>query len=419
MRDGAGLSSSTLGTGNAGNVIIEAGDRIDLDGVSANGVSRGIFTFAAITATGRGGAVIVTVPELRISDGAVINARTDNARRGGNITLNLNHLTLTEGGQVITSTLIAGRAGNISVQADRVQISGSAPTLGTSNEGNGASGLFTNTRSGSGDGGNITLRLNDLEMNDGAILSARSQGTGTAGQLTVRAQGDVILTDSDITTSAEQSSGGAIFVSARDIRLFGDSDITTFVQSGEGGGGDITLRGDTIVAFSDSDILAFSIDGSGGNITLDTLAFFGENYRPATDILTREQIEALDGNDRVDINATGQVQSGDIITPDTSFIQNSLSNLSETVIDTESLLANSCIARTSQGNTFLITGGGGLPERPGDLPIATYSTGDVRSIPDGQESSDERLWQPGDPIMEPQGVYQLPDGRLVLSRECD
>ncbi|WP_204154262.1 filamentous hemagglutinin N-terminal domain-containing protein [Leptolyngbya sp. CCY15150] len=426
---GAQLNASTSGVGNAGEIRIVSTSQTHLDGVGAGGFSSGLFGLATTTATGQSGQITVLSPSLIIANGAMINARTDNNQQGGNVRFDVDQVRLQGGGQVISSTSGAGRAGNIFVDANQFQITGRDATFaqrlddfGTevvTNEGNGESGLFTNTRpSSSGDGGNITLRLNDLEMNDGAILSARSQGTGTAGQLTVRAQGDVILTDSDLTTSAEQSSGGAIFVSARDIRLFGDSDITTFVQSGQGGGGDITLRGDTIVAFSDSDILAFSVDGSGGNITLDTRAFFGDNYRPATDILTREQIEALDGNDRVDINATGQVRSGDIVTPDTSFIQNSLSNLSETVIDTEGLLANSCIARTTQGNTFLITGGGGLPERPGDLPIATYSTGDVRSIPDGQESSDERLWQPGDPIMEPQGVYQLPDGRLVLSREC-
>ena len=27
-------------------------------------------------------------------------------------------------------------------------------------------------------------------------------------------------------------------------------------------------------------------------------------------------------------------------------------------------------------------------------------------------------WQPGDAIEEPQGVYRLPDGQLVMSREC-
>jgi hypothetical protein len=34
-------------------------------------------------------------------------------------------------------------------------------------------------------------------------------------------------------------------------------------------------------------------------------------------------------------------------------------------------------------------------------------------------SSEEQPWQPGEAIVEPQGVYQLDDGRMVLSRECE
>ena len=74
-----------------------------------------------------------------------------------------------------------------------------------------------------------------------------------------------------------------------------------------------------------SDILAFAQDGRGGNVTLNTPAFFGENYQPAspgTDPAT------LDLNDRVDINASGAV-SGIITLPDVSFIQNSLTELEQ------------------------------------------------------------------------------------------
>ncbi len=119
---------------------------------------------------------------------------------------------------------------------------------------------------------------------------------------------------------------------------------TTNVASGTGGGGNITLTANSIIAFDDSDILTFANGGKGGNITFNTPAFFGQNYKPAragTDPST------LDGNNRVDINASGAV-SGVITLPDTSFIQNSLSELPENPIDTSNLIANSCIARSSR-----------------------------------------------------------------------
>ncbi|UBF25599.1 hypothetical protein K9N68_29180 [Kovacikia minuta CCNUW1] len=47
------------------------------------------------------------------------------------------------------------------------------------------------------------------------------------------------------------------------------------------------------------------------------------------------------------------------------------------------------------------------------------------SVPDSIQNSKfkiqnslDRPWKPGDPIVEPQGVYQLPNGQLVMSREC-
>ncbi|MHC5822417.1 MAG: hypothetical protein ACYT04_42925, partial [Nostoc sp.] len=96
---------------------------------------------------------------------------------------------------------------------------------------------------------------------------------------------------------------------------------------------------------------------------------------------------------------------------------------------TNALIANSCISRSSkQDGTFLITGSGALRNSPNDASISIYSTGEVRSVND----STSRTWKKGDAlrqaqgktyggklrIVEPQGVYRLADGRLVLSREC-
>ncbi|MGF1535310.1 MAG: hypothetical protein ACFB4J_02330 [Elainellaceae cyanobacterium] len=52
---------------------------------------------------------------------------------------------------------------------------------------------------------------------------------------------------------------------------------------------------------------------------------------------------------------------------------------------------------------------------PPTTPQAKYSPspqGEVQPVPA------EQSWQPGDSIVEPQGVYQLPNGELVLSHNC-
>ncbi|MGF1495308.1 MAG: hypothetical protein ACFB8W_00575, partial [Elainellaceae cyanobacterium] len=120
---------------------------------------------------------------------------------------------------------------------------------------------------------------------------------------------------------------------------------------------------------------------------------------------------------RVDINATGAF-SGTVTLPNVSFIQNSLAGLPIGLIDTEALIANSCVIRNQDGSsTFVITGLGSLPERPSDVEPSIFPTGDVQTIPEHTQEVDSG-WQPGDPIIEPQGVYQLPNGELILSHQC-
>ena len=70
------------------------------------------------------------------------------------------------------------------------------------------------------------------------------------------------------------------------------------------------------------------------------------------------------------------------------------------------------VGNRSQGK-FIITGGESLPVRPGDNLPSQYPTGEIRGISENNTS-----WQPGDPIVEPQGAYRLANGKLVLSREC-
>ncbi|GAA6620142.1 beta strand repeat-containing protein [Scytonema sp. NUACC26] len=425
LTNGAVLSATTFGQGNAGNVAIQSRNSVSLDGVDTNGVSSGIFTDTDDKAQGQSGNIAITTDSFRVTNGASVNARTANTERGGDIVINANTFEAINGGQIVTTTASSGRAGNVTLNVqDRITLSGWDRTFArrleqfravTINEGRGESGLFASTLPNStGDGGTITLQTNTLSLTDRSQISTSSLGTGNAGDIAIAARQSLSANNSDITTSATNSSGGEMRISAKDVRLFGDSDIRTDVASGENQGGNITITADSIIAFDDSDILAFARDGRGGDINLNTRAFFGSGYQPAQ---RATNPQTLDGNNRVDVNATGGIASGKISTPDDSSIQNSLSELSENPIDTNALIANSCIARSRSKleGKFTITGSGGLPNRPGDVFISSYTTGDIRNV---TVDSRSRLWQKGDPIVEPSGVYRLPSGKLILSREC-
>jgi filamentous hemagglutinin family protein len=322
-------------------------------------------------------------------------------RDGGDININTSDLIIRDGAQITTNSLGAAQgnsaASNLTINAANLVLV----------ENNSSISATAST----GSGGNLSIQTSDLQLNSNSTLSAAARANAGGGRVTIDATGDVRLTDSDVRTDSEQAGGGGIEINARDIYLEGDSDIRTNVEVGDGDGGDINLSGRYVFAFDDSDILANARDGRGGDITLDVQGFFGENF--TLDSLNADPA-TLDGNDRVDINATGSV-NGVVTIPNVNFIENSLNDLTENIIAPDQLFAGSCIARVddTQGS-FVVTGNGGLPTRPGDTTLSSYPTSEVQAPPAAQT-----VWQPGDPIIEPTQAFPLPDGRLVLSRACN
>ncbi len=424
------------GQGNAGKILITAIDSITLSGANSDGFSAGIIATTERGASGFAGDIKINTGNLKIEDGAVIVASTYNPSQGGNISINTKNLELLNGGQVVTSTRGSGNAGIIQIDAtDNAIISGRDvdfnnridrtreylrnPDISNQfenidgiilNEG-AESGLFTSTRiNASGSGGDIILSTNNIDLTDGGFISAQSAGIGNAGDILMDIRNRLEANNGTISTSAAQSSGGNIFINTKEgfskgiVILRRDSDITT---NSRGDGGNITIGGAAVVALGDSDIISRSLEANGGNITLTN--FFSQTLPPGS-------AENFDLNGQVDLNASGQVSAGIVTTNDTSFIQNSLNQLPNNQIDTNKLLAQTCLIRQDQPEgTFYITGTGGIPNRPNDPALSDYPTNTIQ--PTTQIA--QKPWKLGDPIVEPQGFYKLTNGRLVMSRECN
>ncbi|MEG3917969.1 filamentous hemagglutinin N-terminal domain-containing protein [Microcoleus sp. T3_A4] len=445
VRDGAQVQSGTVSEGNGGSLQIAATDSVEVSGRSADG-RFGSRLLADSQGSGNAGDLSINTGRLLVRDGARVSTATSGQGKGGSLQINASdwvaligssangrgvsrlsassegsgdagdlridtgRLLVRDGAQVSAGTRNSGNGGNLQITAaDSVEVSG------RSADGSLPSGLFTPSE-GSGDAGDLRIDTGRLLVRDGAQVSSYSTREGTAGNINITARDTLQANNGRISTTSARSSGGSIDIKASNIRLSGNSDITSSVNSGAGGGGNIDIKADSILAFDDSDILAFARNGRGGNITLDTPVFFGESYHPAP---RNTNPATLDRNNRVDINATGNLASGNIALPNTTSIQNSLTELPENRIDTDRLLASSCIVRRSRPTrgSFTVTGTGGLPQRPGDVQMSDFPTVDVETLPSDATSSN-RSWQKGDPIVEPQGVYRLPNGKLVMSREC-
>ena len=364
--------------------------------------SSGILTSTGTGASGDAGNITVTTDNFRITDDGFISAETSNDGNAGNITFNANIFEATNGGRVLTSTFNDGKAGNINLNIkDKIILSGNEQ---------GFTGLVAGTSAEStGKGGSIFIDPRLVIIENGAGISVESNGSKDAGDITLQA-GTLQLNNGFITAQTASTQGGNIDLQISDLLLLRNkSQITTTAGTAQAGGdgGNININSKFIVApqNEDSDITANAFSGNGGKVNINSSGIFGietqQSLTGKSDI-TASSEEAISGETNIN-------------TDDTSSIQNSFTELPPT-IDTNAIIANSCIARGNkrQENSFTITGAGALsPNRPGNVFVSNYTTGEVRTV-----ESKNQSWKKGDPIIEPQGLYRLNNGELLLSREC-
>ena len=413
------------GNGQGGNININVNDTLTI----AEGDTPRIIASLGTGAIGNGGKIDIQAKNLVANNGGQINAITSGRGNAGEINIKVSDTIIFDNKSGVISNVnsaAVGDAGTITIITDSLNLANEALISSgvVFGQGNGGE-IFVSTNSlnltnmaiidattfGQGNASEIEINANFVNLNNNAIISNLSTTNFNAGNIILNIANFLQATDSTISTLSIQSSGGNLTITSGDIQLRGDSNLITSIFSGNGNGGNITINADSVIAFNNSDIFASAPEGQGGNITLNTPAFFAENFTFNSLIANPDE---LFSNDRADVNATGAV-SGSVSIPDVSFIQNSLTELANNSINTDELVANSCVVpagERSQGK-FIITGSESLPVRPGDNLPSKYSTGEVRGA-----SEDNSSWQTGDPIVEAQDAYRLADGEWVLSREC-
>ncbi len=192
LANGAEISASTKGGGQGGAVTIAASDLVELSGhASASGRSRITANSGGVnfsTATGSGGNINISTPDLRIQQGATIQVNGEGLGNAGSVILNSDRLTL-DGATIVASSQI-------------------------------------------GAGGNIILNHRDLRLRDQATIATDSLSTN-GGNITIATDTLTALENSDITANALFGFGGRVAIAAEGIfgtefRLFltPESDIT-------------------------------------------------------------------------------------------------------------------------------------------------------------------------------------------------
>ena len=286
VSNGAQVSTSTLGSGKGGTLMINASEEVQVIGRSANGqFPSGLLASTEEGVIGDAGNLNISTQRLLVRDGALVSASTFGSGKGGNLivdasesvhvigesanglpstlsaqagktstgnagdmTISTAVLRVSDKAQVFTSTSGIGDAGNLNISTQQLLVEqGAQVGTGTfpDSEGNGGdlsvdasesvqvigesgkigSGLYIQaSRNSTGDAGDLRISTPVLLVSDGAQLSARTSGSGAGGSLIVDASQSVQVIGH---SANDDEIGSGLLVSTEGTGRAGQLTITT------------------------------------------------------------------------------------------------------------------------------------------------------------------------------------------------
>ena len=448
LTNGGLVSAKTLGEGNAGNINITTTKDMNFSGESPQGFSSRVESLVDFGAVGDAGGINISSSNLTLNDGGLINASTfgggnagginisatgsttisgvtsqnfpssiisivgeDIEGNAGNINISTDNLTLNDGGLINGSTLGGGNAGGINISAtESISISGAAGLF--------PNGIFASAFINSGNGGNINVSTEQLNISENGAIEAgnfdRSNtlepGTGQAGNIKIEADSIALADEAAIETAtqSEIDEGGNINLQVSEDMTLRDRSLISARAFNNADGGNLNIEANYIFAFpnGNSDIIANAERGNGGNIEIEAESLFGIEERPlnsSTNDINAGSEFSLDG--RIKIN-----------TPDVSPV-NGLNELPGTIVIPEETSQQACQANRESAakNGLTIEGKGGIPPTP-DLPLTSQNIfigyyeaeNDSTSIPQAIETSKGKI-QPA------RGIEVNKSGEVILT----
>ena len=346
----SGISASSVGEGDSGNVRIETGKLSIFDSgkvttdplFSGNG---GTLTVVASDSIEVSGTSELEIPNILGISPSLLSAAATGSGNAKDVNLSTRKLIVRDGGTVQVGTFGAGDGGNLLINAsESVEVSGSRSS--STNE------ILPSTLRassfGSGNAGNLIINTDQLVVRDEADVAVNSTDVVNAGDIFITAN-SLFLDRGFITATSSSGEGGNLTLEIPgQVNLINSSEISTRagIEGGGGNGGNLTINSSFILAFPDeiNQITANAFEGEGGNIEITTNAIFGDEFL----IIDASSLFGLAGTVAIN-NPDVDPTSGLVKLPD------------QTTDESEKVVAN-CLA--ASGNSFTITGRGGLPEDP-------------------------------------------------------
>ncbi|HEY9799142.1 MAG TPA: hypothetical protein V6D25_02195, partial [Leptolyngbyaceae cyanobacterium] len=358
-KDGGIITSLTIGRGNAGDILINASNFVEL---ISSGNPPSYFASQAFN-SGQSGSLTINAQKVLVGSRTNINTSTYGLGDAGKVTINASELEV---------------SGDLRSSADK-----STPEMQR---------FFNSPQIPSGSPGEVSINVNNLDINGGQV-TVRNAGTGDAGTLSITAK-TIQLETGSINATTTSGQGGDISLNARNISLNNGNISAT--AGGTGNGGNIDIDTKSIILQNNSRITANAFEGNGGNITIDTKGFF---ISPNS-FITASSERGIDGTVR--INSAQKISVDSI-------------NLS-TIISQPELQKGCSGTGLDLPNQLTIRGKGGLSRSYSDI-----ITGTVAWIDENAQTTNNLLPTQTEPSnqeelpISAQGSRRNPDGTISLT----
>ncbi len=401
-QNGGQISATTQGSGQAGTLTVNARESVELAGTRIDGFPSGLFTQSTGRATnsnaGNADNLTVTTRQLTLRDGAAISADTFAGGMGGSLTVNASESIEVTGTSGIVPAIIPGTVSPL-VRAD-----GRLPSR------------LTAVTTGSGEAGDVTINTGLLRVRDGASVAVDgSRGTGSAGNLEVKAN-DIRLDRGTITAETRSGDSGNINLQASNFLQMRNNSNITVTATGDAIGGNIRIDTRALIAGTNSDITANAVNREAGRVEITAPeGIFGARSRRATDPAS---------NLTSDITATsfrGPELDGQVLlnTPDIDPTQGVL-QLPKTIANPDAI-AQICPNQRQSGTDKTFTRiGRGLPANPAETPgNGSTAVGLADAVAPVQQRTrtapPQKLGAPNRPVLSAQGWAINSKGEVIFT----
>ncbi|NEP01695.1 MAG: filamentous hemagglutinin N-terminal domain-containing protein [Symploca sp. SIO2E9] len=451
--DNSSLTTESTGNQMAGDIAIEAGDRIDIinkSKISGNGNQGRIFVGQS---SADSDPLDPTSPQTVVIDNSELKTESENGTAGdividASVHIEIGNSTLSADGDIGTvsvgsnsppqtvvidnsnlTTQATGdqTAGDISIDArELIEVTNNSEISADGNFG----GIFIGDNEDSALPQTLVIEDSKLTTNNSAL--AKESGNDSQqnpGSISIRAS-RIALDKARIEANSESVDGGNITIEDVELLLLRRGSLISAEagSTGQGGsGGKITIdaKDGFVLAepLGNNDIIANAFGGNGGDIEITANLISGLRERQ---MLNTDQLRDLQTSDISASSEFGEQGQVALFTLNVDPSQG-LGELPTDVVDPSNLIAAGCGptggATANNQSAFVVTGRGGLPPAPDDLQTpgvtspdwVTRSFGNVTraEIPDELPATDTT-----ETLVEAQGMFINANGELVLTAQA-